>query len=57
MILTGLLWNWACSVVTAQEPETPQDLERRQALWWYLLIGGILLLATETILSNRISRV
>jgi hypothetical protein len=40
-----------------QEPETPQDLERRQALWWYLLLGGILLLATETILSNRISRV
>jgi hypothetical protein len=40
-----------------QEPETPQDLERRQALWWYLLFGGILLLATETILSNRISRV
>jgi hypothetical protein len=42
---------------TAAEPETPQDLERRQALWWYLLLGGILLLATETILSNRISRV
>jgi hypothetical protein len=42
---------------TAQDPETPQELERRQALWWYLLLGGILLLATETMLSNRISRV
>jgi Aerotolerance regulator N-terminal/von Willebrand factor type A domain len=41
----------------ASEPATPQDLERRQAIWWYLLFGGILLLATETILSNRISRV
>jgi hypothetical protein len=41
----------------AIEPATPQDLERRQAIWWYLLFGGILLLATETILSNRISRV
>ncbi len=40
----------------APEPLTPQDLERRQALWWYLLFGGLLLLATETILSNRISR-
>ena len=40
-----------------QEPETPQDLERRQALWWYLMMAGILLLATETILSNRISKV
>jgi hypothetical protein len=41
----------------AAEPLTPQDLERRQAIWWYLLFGGILLLAAETILSNRISRV
>jgi hypothetical protein len=41
----------------ASEPATPQDLERQQAIWWYLLFGGILLLATETILSNRISRV
>lgn len=41
----------------APEQVTPQDLERRQAIWWYLLFGGILLLATETILSNRISRV
>jgi len=45
------------ALTATQEPETPQDLERRQALWWYLLLGGILLLATETILSNRISRV
>jgi hypothetical protein len=36
---------------------TPQDLERKQAAWWYLLLGGVLLFATETILSNRISRV
>jgi hypothetical protein len=41
----------------AADQVTPQDLERRQAIWWYLLFGGILILATETILSNRISRV
>jgi hypothetical protein len=45
------------ATAAASEPATPQDLERRQAIWWYLLFGGILLLATETILSNRISRV
>jgi hypothetical protein len=45
------------AAAAAAEPVTPQDLERRQAIWWYLLFGGILLLATETILSNRISRV
>jgi hypothetical protein len=39
------------------EPLPPQDLERRQAIWWYLLVGSGLLLAAETILSNRISRV
>jgi hypothetical protein len=38
------------------EQATPQDLERKQAIWWYLLFSGILLLAIETILSNRISR-
>jgi hypothetical protein len=42
---------------SAPDQVTPQDLERRQAIWWYLLLGGILLLATETIVSNRISRV
>ena len=46
----------AASAVAAEQI-TPQDLERKQALWWYLLFGGVLLLATETILSNRISKV
>jgi len=45
------------SGTAAAEQVTPQDLERRQAIWWYLLFGGLLLFATETILSNRISRV
>ncbi len=34
----------------------PADLERRQAIWWYLLLAGVLLLAGETWLSNRLSR-
>jgi hypothetical protein len=34
----------------------PEDRERRQSLWWYLLIGAFALLATETVLSNRLSR-
>jgi hypothetical protein len=56
--LTGRAGSAAGAARTAAaEPVTPQDLERRQSLWWYLLLGGILLLATETILSNRISRV
>jgi hypothetical protein len=34
----------------------PEDRERRQSIWWYLLIGAFALLATETVLSNRLSR-
>jgi Aerotolerance regulator N-terminal/von Willebrand factor type A domain len=34
----------------------PADIERRQAIWWYLLLAGVLLLAGETLLSNRLSR-
>jgi hypothetical protein len=35
---------------------TSEELERRQDFWWYLLIGAFLLLAAETVLSNRLSR-
>ena len=36
---------------------TPQDQEGRQKLWWYLLVGAVLLMAAETAMSNRLSRV
>ena len=35
---------------------TPQELERKQALWWYLLVAALLLLGAETLLANRLSR-
>jgi hypothetical protein len=33
-----------------------EDAERRQGLWWYLLLAGLVLLAAETVISNRLSR-
>ena len=36
--------------------ETVADQEGRQGYWWYLLVAAFILLATETILSNRLSR-
>lgn len=33
-----------------------EDRERRQSLWRWLLAGAFLLLAAETVLSNRVSR-
>jgi len=33
---------------------TPEERERRQGLWWYLLVAALLVLVAETVLSNRI---
>jgi hypothetical protein len=32
---------------------TPEDQERRQNFWWYILMAGIVLLGLETAISNR----
>ena len=42
--------------LTTERELQPDDLERRQTLWWYLLIGALGFLASETIVSNRLSR-
>ncbi len=34
-----------------------EDQERRQSLWRFLLMGAFVLLAVETVVSNRISRI
>jgi hypothetical protein len=31
---------------------TPVDLEKRQSLWWFLLVAGLSLLLVEAVLSN-----
>jgi hypothetical protein len=39
-----------------EHPElTPQDVEKKQRLWWYLLLAGALALFGEALLSNRLS--
>jgi len=35
---------------------TREEAEKRQSLWWYLLMSGIVLLGTETLISNHLSR-
>ena len=37
-------------------PLTPEAQERSQRLWWYLLVAGILLLGTDTLFSNWLSK-
>lgn len=34
----------------------PEDRERRQALWWYFLVGAFVLMTAETMVSNGLSR-
>jgi Aerotolerance regulator N-terminal/von Willebrand factor type A domain len=47
----------AAQVPPAVPPEmTREDAERRQSVWWYLLLTGLLLLAIETVISNRLSQ-
>jgi hypothetical protein len=35
---------------------TPEDIEKKQSIWWFLLIGGVLALLGEGALSNRLSQ-
>jgi hypothetical protein len=37
------------------EPLTPSEIEKRQSLWWFLLVGGLIALLAESSLSNRLS--
>ena len=36
---------------------TLEEQERAQRVWWYLLFAGLLLLVTETVISNRMGTV
>ncbi|MEX0892573.1 MAG: hypothetical protein WEB88_10420, partial [Gemmatimonadota bacterium] len=64
-----LTWLDPAELVAAVEPVDGQaadpvragaltlaERERRQSLWWYLLVAAFALLAAETVLSNRLSR-
>lgn len=53
--VTGHATPESAEPMMAQEM-TREEAERRQSLWWYLLFGGMLLLAVETVISNRLSR-
>ncbi len=41
----------------AAQPLTPEDHERRQSVWWYLLAAGVVLLAVEAVVAGRFPRI
>jgi hypothetical protein len=53
--VTGHATPLAVQPDQAQEM-TREEAERRQGLWWYLLLAGVGLLAAETAISNHLSR-
>ena len=34
----------------------PAEVEKRQSLWWYLLVAGVAILIVEAWLANRLSK-
>ncbi|MBI3262164.1 MAG: BatA domain-containing protein [Acidobacteria bacterium] len=54
--ITGTARSDRVAAQKAAERLTPQEQERRQALWRHLLLIGLALLAVDTIVSNRLSR-
>jgi predicted cobalt transporter CbtA len=46
---------------TAPAANTPQELpaaeaEKRQGIWWYVLLVGLVLLSSEMVIANYLSR-
>jgi hypothetical protein len=40
-----------------EKPEmAPADIEKRQSLWWFLLVGGLAALLAEAVVSNQLSK-
>jgi hypothetical protein len=56
--LTAAVTPSAGSAATAAaQPLTPEDYERRQSVWWYLLAAGVILLAIEAVVAGRFPRI
>ena len=40
-----------------ENPEmTAEDIEKKQGIWWYLFAAGAVLLLSESVLANRLSK-
>jgi len=55
--VTGVSTGEAVLGATLERPAlTPADVERRQSIWWLLLVAGLALLLVESLVANRQSR-
>jgi hypothetical protein len=53
---TGRAAQAAAIAADAPAEISPEEAEKTQNAWWYMLVGGLLLLAAETVVANRLSR-
>ena len=53
-VVTGGLGSTAAGPA---QPLAPEDFERRQSVWWYLLAAGVILLAVEAVVAGRFPRI
>jgi hypothetical protein len=54
--VTGRAASAAATSVEAPAELTAEEAERRQGIWWYLLVAGLILLVAETVVANQLSR-
>ncbi len=45
-----------CKIWIHNGEDPREEMERRQGLWWYLLLTGMGLSAVESLIGNRLSR-
>ena len=54
--VTGRANQVTQTAVEAPAELTAEEAERRQGVWWYLLVAGLVLLAAEMVVANRLSQ-
>lgn len=55
LVAAALATAGPASSASGADAGTAAERERGQRVWWYLLVGAFLVLAAETMLSNRLS--
>jgi Aerotolerance regulator N-terminal/von Willebrand factor type A domain len=48
--------NAAAAGAAAATDASSEEVEGHERIWWYLLLGAVLVMGAETVLSNRLSR-
>jgi len=56
-LTTAVIPGAGSAAHAAAQPLAPEDYERRQSVWWYVLAAGVVLLAIESLVAGRFPRI